>query len=76
MAVAFSGRALRAARHRSRIPATKLAAAAQRCTRTVRGYEVGAVQPPVDVAIRLATELGLDLADLLVDDTTPKRGAA
>lgn len=70
----FSGPSLRAARRRTRTPARALAQAAGRTERSVFAYETGQAQPSIAVASRLATELGLDLADLLVDDSTPKRG--
>ncbi|GAA4866021.1 helix-turn-helix transcriptional regulator [Kitasatospora terrestris] len=61
----FNGPALRSARRRARIPATRLARAAGRTERSVRGYETGNVQPPIRIAARLAAEVGVDLVELL-----------
>lgn len=69
MARRFSGRRLRETRKSVGVSAEQLAIDTGRTTYSIHGYERGRIQPPLDVAARLAAALGCTVDDLLDDES-------
>ncbi len=77
MARKFSGRQLRRLRVEAGFRPERLALETDRSTYSINGYEMGRIQPPLEVAARLAGVLGVTVDELLVeDDERVSAGAA